>query len=200
MERNGAIDNYSVIVWNLDTNEVAYSNFTPSSSLTITSLAPYHNYKCAVAANGQLGLGPFDDRNVWVSGTGKDIINVTMHLHVTIFYCTMTTDHAFGSPSNLQTDHVTSSSFRVTWGEPSVRYGTSVLIDSYQIRVFDYQENRTISNNTYTTRLYYHEQGSLHPNYRYLIEVSAIAVAGTRGPVASHSLQTSEDSRCIMKG
>ena len=59
--------------------------------------------------------------------------------------------------------------------------------------MFDYQENRTISSRTYS-RQYYHEQGSLHPNYHYQIEVSAM-VAGIHGPVASHSVQTSEDSK-----
>ena len=111
-------------------------------------------------------------------------------------FCTkfiLTTDHNFGPPSNLQANRVTSHTFRVTWSEPSVRYNTAMRIDSYQIRVFDYQENRTISSRTYT-RQYYHEEGSLHPNYRYQIEVLAM-VAGIHGPVASHSVQTSEDSK-----
>ena len=74
LEHNGPIENYSVIIWNLDTDEVVYSNFTSYRvmSLTITSLAPYHNYRCAVAASGRLGLGPFDEKRVWISQTGKD--------------------------------------------------------------------------------------------------------------------------------
>ena len=114
-------------------------------------------------------------------------------------FCTkfiLITDHNFGPPSNLQANRVTSRSFRVTWSEPSVRYDTTVHIDNYQIRVFDYQENRTISGHTYTGQ-YYHEEGSLHPNYDYQIKVSA-TVAGIHGPVASHSVQTSEDSKSTI--
>ena len=103
----------------------------------------------------------------------------------------MITDHTFGPPSNLQVDHLTSNSFRVTWSEPTVRYNVSVHVDNYQIQVFDYQENRTVSGPTFT-RLYYYEQRSLHPNYRYQIEVSAI-VAGVQGPVAAYSVQTDEN-------
>ena len=108
----------------------------------------------------------------------------------------MITDHNFGQPSSLQANRITSRSFRVTWGEPSVRYDATVRIDSYRIRVFDYQENRTISSLSYTQQ-YYHEEGSLHPNYRYQIEVSA-TVAGIHGPVASHSVQTNEDSKSTI--
>ena len=109
----------------------------------------------------------------------------------------MTTDHNFGPPSNLQANRVTSRTFRVIWSEPTIRYNSTRRIDNYQVRVFDYQENRTISSRTYTQQYSDHEEGSLHPNYHYQIDVSAI-VAGARGPVASYSIQTSEDSKSTI--
>ena len=115
---------------------------------------------------------------------------------ITNIFCGTYLGHNFGSPSNLQVDHVTSRSFRVTWGEPSIRLGESICIAVYHIEVFDHQENGTISGHTYwySQQFYYHEQGSLHPSYRYQIEVSAI-VADIQGPITTHSVKTSEDSK-----
>jgi hypothetical protein len=105
----------------------------------------------------------------------------------------MITDHNFGPPSNLQIDHVTSRSFRVTWSEPSVRYDATVRIDNYEVRVFGCQENSTISTHTHrSTDPAGYEQGSLCPNYRYRVEVSAV-VAGVEGPTAECFIQTNED-------
>ena len=66
-------------------------------------------------------------------------------------------------------------------------------IDNYEVRVFGYQENRTISNLTFgSIDPAGYEQRSLHPNYRYWIEVLA-TWAGVPGPTADYIVQTSED-------
>ena len=78
LEQNGPLDYYLVFVWNMDTNEVVYSNSTPFSktaaTILVTALLPYHNYKCSVAAYGRFGLGPFDSVPVWIPETGKSIL------------------------------------------------------------------------------------------------------------------------------
>ena len=103
-------------------------------------------------------------------------------------------DQNFGPPSNLQVDHLTSQSFRVTWSEPSVRYNTAVRIDNYEVRVFGYQESRTISNLTFSANgPARYEQRSLHPNYRYRVEVLGATVDGVQGPTADYIVRTSED-------
>lgn len=110
---------------------------------------------------------------------------------ITNIFCGTYLGHNFSSPSNLQVDHVTSRSFRVTWDVPSIRLDESIHIDEYHIEVFDHQENGTISNRTYQ---YSHPFYFLHPSYWYQIEVSAI-VADIQGPTATHSVKTSEDSK-----
>ena len=113
---------------------------------------------------------------------------------ITNIFCGTYLGHNFSSPSNLQVDRVNSSSFRVTWSVPSVRLNASIRIDGYHIEVFDHQENGTIYRHTYPYSQQCHEQGSLHPSYQYQIEVSAI-VADIQGPIATHSVKTSEDSK-----
>ena len=110
-----------------------------------------------------------------------------------LFLMMMITDQNFGPPLNLQVDRVTSHSFRVTWSEPSVHYmyKTTVRIDNYEVRVF--QGNGTIlisSDNIDPAE--YEQEGSLHPNSRYRIEVWA-TVARVPGPIADCIVQTSED-------
>ena len=73
-------------------------------------------------------------------------------------------------------------------------------IDNYEVRVFGYQESRTISSVTFrATDPARYEQGSLHPNYRYRIEVLA-TVAGVPGPIADYFVQTSEDGEINSTG
>jgi hypothetical protein len=101
----------------------------------------------------------------------------------------MITDHNFGPPFNLQVDHVTSRSFRVTWSEPSVRYSATLRIDNYKVQVF--KESRTISNVT-IDQARFESNSKLYPNSRYQVEVSAV-VAGVQGPTADYFIQTNED-------
>ena len=73
LEQNGPLQYYFVIVWNMDTNEIVYTNstlFSTQAALQVPSLIPYHNYKCKVAAYGQYGLGPFGITPVWIPETG----------------------------------------------------------------------------------------------------------------------------------
>ena len=102
------------------------------------------------------------------------------------------TDHNFGPPFNLQADHVTSTTFNVTWSEPKIRIGSDSIhiIKHYLIQVFDCQANTIIYNNISTAR--YFEGRSLHPNYHYRINVSAVTVASVSGPVTYYTVQTKE--------
>ena len=100
------------------------------------------------------------------------------------------TDHIFGPPFNLQADHVTSTTFNVTWSEPNIRIEDPIHIKHYLIQVFDCQANTTIYNNISTVR--YFEGRSLHPNYHYRINVSAVTVASVSGPVTYYTVQTKE--------
>ena len=137
--------------------------------------------------------------NFCLKKTEKSLIqNVIMIMHLKLFFAFFRwmyyIGHNFGSPSNIQIDHVTSHNFTVTWGEPIVRHGASICINGYHIEVFSDQENSTIFNHSYTQEDYSHNQESLHPNYRYEIQVSAI-VAEMQGPIATHSVKANEDSK-----
>ena len=58
---------------------MVYNNtLTPSvTSIQVTSLTPYHNYKCSVAAYARGGLGPFSAATAWLTDHGED--GICMH-------------------------------------------------------------------------------------------------------------------------
>ena len=91
----------------------------------------------------------------------------------------------------MQAESITSTTFNVTWSEPRIRNGDFVHIDQYFVQVFDYQASRTISSLNSTAQ--YYERQSLHPNYHYRIEISAITAANVFGPVTYHTVRTNED-------
>lgn len=75
LEQNGPIEYYCVYMWNNDTNKFVYTkvlNMTAASSIQVTSLDPYHNYNCSVAAFARGGLGPFTTANVWLTDYGEN--------------------------------------------------------------------------------------------------------------------------------
>ena len=69
-----AAEYYLVSVWITDTNKVVYSRVTQVSTQTtllVSSLAPYNNYGCSVAAyNSQDGIGIFGTIPLWIPQTG----------------------------------------------------------------------------------------------------------------------------------
>ena len=74
LEQNGPIEQYWVFVWNSDTNRIVYNNtFTSPTVTSVTSLDPYFNYKCSVAAYARGGLGPFSTQNMWLTDLGETL-------------------------------------------------------------------------------------------------------------------------------
>lgn len=74
LHQNGPIEQYWIYVWNKDTDELVYNSiFKSVSSIQVTSLDPYHNYNCNVAAFARGGLGPFTTANVWLTDQGKSM-------------------------------------------------------------------------------------------------------------------------------
>ena len=72
LEQNGPIEQYLVHVWNNDTKKYVYTNMLIAlSSIQVTSLDPYRNYNCSVAAFARGGLGPFTTANVWLTDHGE---------------------------------------------------------------------------------------------------------------------------------
>ena len=56
--RNGFIQYYTVNITEKDTTQ-AWSFFTSTTNLSITSLHPFYEYICVVAAGTSIGTGPF---------------------------------------------------------------------------------------------------------------------------------------------
>ena len=78
LDRNGPIEQYWVYVWNKDTDELVYSTIILNSvsAIQVTSLDPYHNYNCSVAAFAQGGLGPLTIANVWLTDQGERVYKI----------------------------------------------------------------------------------------------------------------------------
>lgn len=73
LESNAPIELYWVFVWNRDTNQIVYNNsFTSPTTINVTSLTPFHNYNCSVAAYAHGGLGPFSTANSWLTDHSKN--------------------------------------------------------------------------------------------------------------------------------
>ena len=72
-----------VSVWNMDTNRVVYSRVThaPMQTLLVSSLMPYNNYGCSVAAyNSQDGIGLVP---LWIPNRGNYYITTSgFHVHL----------------------------------------------------------------------------------------------------------------------
>ena len=74
-EQNGVIIGYVINITILENrmNFLLYSNTT---SLTVTSLRPYRNYICIIAAVTSIGIGPYSTTvTVTTPQDGKTIIN-----------------------------------------------------------------------------------------------------------------------------
>ena len=75
LEQNGPIEHYWVYVWNKDADKLVYNTILKSpSEIQVTSLDPYHNYNCSVAAFARGGLGPFTKANIWLTDQGQKVL------------------------------------------------------------------------------------------------------------------------------
>ena len=87
LEQNGPIEHYWIYVWNKDADELVYNTILKSpSEIQVTSLDPYHNYNCSVAAFARGGLGPFTTANVWLTDEGERACIYYICLAILVYY------------------------------------------------------------------------------------------------------------------
>ena len=74
-EQNGVITGYIINVTILQ-NSVNFLLYSNTTSLTVTSLRPYRNYICIIAAITSIGIGPYSTTvTVTTPQDGKTIID-----------------------------------------------------------------------------------------------------------------------------
>lgn len=101
----------------------------------------------------------------------------------------------FGPPTELQYTSITKNSINFQWRSPHVNHNYQVYIQSYNITVLNnktiFNDWRVIISETHSGNNY--QIGSLHPNYCYKIEVSAIDSGNVQGLPNILFVQTHED-------
>ena len=100
----------------------------------------------------------------------------------------------FGPPTQLQYTSLTKNSIHFQWRHPHINPNYDLVdIGRYNITVLSNQTDdwRVIISEIRPVNHY--QIGSLHPNYHYKIEVSAVASGNVRGPPNILCVQTPED-------
>ena len=61
-ERNGVIISYTIVLLEMPTNmTLIYQREGNHTELIVEELHPYYEYRCSIAAQTQIGTGPFSD-------------------------------------------------------------------------------------------------------------------------------------------
>ena len=192
LDGNGPIERYWVYVWNKDSDELVYSTILKSiseSGIQVTSLDPYHNYNCSVAAFARGGLGPFTTTNVWLSDYGEIAHNRIMPItYFTINFVLADTS----APADLKPLKIASKSAHLHWLEPHTR-NQNTAIQHYKITIQNIENSTAEFPVQYVQKTSYNIT-SLHPNYHYTFTVEAVTL-NTIGPDASINIKTKEDSK-----
>ncbi len=97
------------------------------------------------------------------------------------------------SPSNITALAVDSRTLQVNWSPPLLEHQNGRIVE-YTIDVFNQETGEKVQYNTKRNALFYNIN-ELHPNYFYLITVSAATLVG-RGPVSKfYSIRMPEDGK-----
>ena len=104
------------------------------------------------------------------------------------------TTEQFGPPMELQHTSVTKNSISFQWRSPHANNSNNVMFEYYNINVYSNESGHWRKVHFEIHRGNSRQLGSLHPNYHYRVEVSAISSNGYEpGPPNIQYVQTRED-------
>ena len=178
---NGIIRNYVIRIKERQTSQVWIFQ-TTNSHINITSLHPYYNYECNVAAH-TIATGPYTNPvSVQTMEAGNNIVQLLVaNYHQLLFATHIVQSLAAPSspPTNIAVANASSDSFLLSWDSPPVE-DVNGVIRHYMTRVTEVETGRTFYVTTNVTVL---ELNGLHPFYTYISAVAAQTVA--LGPYSS---------------
>ena len=190
-DHNGVITSYVIKVTEINTQFViTQQTLHEAENTTVTSLSPFSNYLCTVAAQTSAGLGPFGPGQVvqtQESGRLSKIIHV--HCNYLISFSTAPT----GPPENAGGVTVSYSSIHLTWDPPSPDLQNGIV----RLYLINLTEIETGMQTQYTINQTQITIENLHPFYEYNLTVAAVTVSeGPHSSVVSittdqHGMRTS---------
>ena len=179
---NGIIRNYFIRIRERETSRVWIFQ-TTNSQINVTSLHPYYNYECNVAAH-TIATGPYTNPvSVQTMEAGNNIVQLLVAHYRQLLFATHIVQSPLAAPSssptNIAVANASSDSFLLSWDPPPVE-DVNGVIRHYMTRVTEVETGRTFYVTTNITVL---ELNGLHPFYTYTSAVAAQTVA--LGPYSS---------------
>ena len=179
---NGVIILYIINVTVLETGETFQLNST-STSLTVSTLQPYRNYVCIVAALTSVGSGPFSTSFTLTTPQDSKFDALCLTL-IVLFLCLVPTR----SPQNASATIRDSRTIECSWSPPPFDHQNGLIIE-YRINVTEVITGAISFHASSSTTLVV---GSLHPDYVYEWTVTAVTIGV--GPFTSvFTIRTPED-------
>ena len=180
---NGIIRNYFIRIRERETSRVWIFQ-TTNSQINVTSLHPYYNYECNVAAH-TIATGPYTNPvSVQTMEAGNQYsATACSSLYRQLLFATHIVQSPLAAPSssptNIAVANASSDSFLLSWDPPTVE-DINGVIRHYVTRVTEVETDRTFYVTTNITVL---ELNELHPFYTYTSAVAVQTVA--LGPYSS---------------
>lgn len=109
-------------------------------------------------------------------------------------YCNFFSTAPSGSPLNLTSTALNSTSVTLQWSPPAASQQNGI-IQHYTLQFSEYESGNTV---LYITTELFYTFHDLHPHYMYSCSIAAVTVDS--GPVQPIVFQMPQDGMCMSKG